>query len=201
MKKELRIVGKGLNRVDGLAKVLGTAKYASDLKRPDMLIGKALFSKFPHAIIKSIDVSKAVKLEGVEVVMTAKDLPGKNGYGMIVQDKPVIAEGKTKFEGDAVALVAAKTEEIAKKALELIEVEYEVLQAYDDPREAMKEDALVIHENHPLAEKGNILTVINLDKGDVDKAFAEADIVIENYYETPMVEHCYFGKRCVYCRT
>lgn len=191
MKKELHIVGMGLNRVDGLAKALGTAKYTSDFKRPDMLIGKALFSKFPHAIIKNIDVSKAEKLEGVVVVMTAKDLPGRNGYGIIVPDKPVIADGKTKYEGDPVALVAAITEDIAQKALALIEVEYEVLQAYDDPREAMKEDAIQIHENHPSVDKGNILTVVNLGKGDVDKAFAEADIVIENYYETPMVEHCY----------
>jgi CO/xanthine dehydrogenase Mo-binding subunit len=177
--------------VDGVAKVLGQAKYAADLKRKDMLIGRALFAKYPHAIIKSIDVSKAAQLEGVAAVMTAKDLPGRNGYGILVPDKPVIADGKTKYEGDPVALVAAVSEEIAEQALKLIEVDYEPLPAYDDPREAMKEGALKIHENHPAAEKGNILCVLKLDRGDVEKAFAEADIVIENDYETPMVEHCY----------
>ena len=188
---KLDIVGQRKTRVDGIAKVLGQAKYTADLKRKDMLIGKALFAKYPHAIIKAIDVSKAAQLEGVVAVMTAKDLPGRNGYGILVPDKPVIADGKTKYQGDPVALVAAVSAEIAQKALDLIEVDYEPLPAYDDPREAMKESAIKIHENHPAAENGNILCLLKLDRGDVEKAFAEADIVIENDYETPMVDHCY----------
>jgi CO/xanthine dehydrogenase Mo-binding subunit len=188
---DLRIVGERKNRVDGIAKALGQAKYTADLKRKDMLIGKALFAKYPHAIIKKVDVTKAAQLEGVHTVMTARDLPGRNAYGVLVPDKPVIADSKTRYEGDPVALVAAISEEIARKALELIEVEYEPLPVYDDPREAMKPDAVRIHENHPAAEDGNILCVIKLDRGDIDKAFAEADIVLENDYETPMVDHCY----------
>lgn len=191
MVKGLGVVGGRLNRVDALAKALGTAKYTADMKRPDMLIGKALFAKYPHAVIKRIDVTKAEQLDGVFAVMTAKDLPGRNGYGIMCPDKPVIAADKTRYEGDPVALVAAIDEQTAQKALELIEVDYEVLPAYDDPREAMKETAVNIHENHPAAEKGNILLTINLNKGDVEKAFAEADIIIENDYETPIVEHCY----------
>jgi CO/xanthine dehydrogenase Mo-binding subunit len=188
---ELDVVGQRKNRVDGIAKVLGQAKYSADQKRKDMLIGKALFAKYPHAIIKAIDVSKAAQLEGVVAVMTAKDLPGRNGYGVLVPDKPVIAQGKTRYQGDPLALVAAVSAEIAQKALNLIEVDYEPLPAYDDPREAMKEGAIKIHENHPVAEDGNILCLLKLDRGNVEKAFAEADIVIENDYETPMVEHCY----------
>jgi CO/xanthine dehydrogenase Mo-binding subunit len=191
LKKELKVVGKRLERVEAIAKALGTAKYTADLKKDGVLIAKALFAKYPHAIIKSIDTSKAEALEGVVSVMTAKDLPGRNGYGILIPDKPVIAEKKTRYEGDPVALVAAVDEEIAQKALKLIEVEYEVLPVYDDPREAMKEDAIPIHENHPATDKGNILAVVKLDRGDVEKAFAEADVVIENLYETPMVEHCY----------
>lgn len=187
----LQIVGERLNRVDGLAKALGRAKYTADMKRKDMLIAKALFAKYPHAMIKRVDVSKAAMLDGVVTVMTAKDLPGRNAYGVLVPDKPVIAADKTRYEGDPVALVAAVSEEIAKQALKLIEVDYEPLPSYDDPREAMKKDAVKIHENHPVAEDGNILCVIKLDRGDVEKAFAEADIIIENDYETPMVEHCY----------
>ena len=188
---DLGIVGKKLTRVDAMAKVTGRAKYTADFKKEDMLIGKALFAKYSHAIIKNIDTSKAVELEGVLSVMTAKDLPGRNGYGILCPDKPVISEKKVTYEGDPVALVAAANEEIAKKALSLINVEYEVLKAYDDPREAMKEDAILIHEHHPAAEKGNILAVLKVDKGDIEKAFEEADIVIENLYETPMVDHAY----------
>jgi CO/xanthine dehydrogenase Mo-binding subunit len=192
MKKGLNIVGQSVARAEALAKATGRAKYTSDFKRGDMLVAKALWAKYPHALIKSIDTSAAEQLAGVAAVMTAKDLPGRNGYGILVPDKPVIADGKTRYEGDPVALVAAVTEEIATKALELIKVEYEILPAYDDPREAMKDDAVLIHPKHPAADKGNLLTVVKLDRGDVDKAFQEADIVIENYYETPMVEHCYF---------
>lgn len=198
MNRVLRIVGERLKRVDSLPKALGTAKYTADLiadlKKDAVLIGKALFAKYPHAIIERIDTSKAAQLEGVVAIMTSKDLPGRNGYGILVPDKPVIAEKKTKYEGDPVALVAAINEEIANKALKLIEVDYKVLPAYNDPREAMKKDAIPIHENHPSADKGNILTVVSLNKGDVEKAFAEADIIIENLYETPMVEHCYLER-------
>ena len=191
MAKELKVVGQRLVRSEALTKATGVARYTADYKRPDMLIGKALWAQYPHALIKSIDTSLAEQLAGVVVVMTAKDLPGRNGYGILVPDKPVIADKKTAYEGDPVALVAAVNEETANRALELIKVEYEVLPAYDDPREAIKEDAIVIHPNHPAAEKGNLLTVVRLDRGDVEKAFREADIVIENYYETPMVEHAY----------
>ncbi|MCG8482120.1 MAG: xanthine dehydrogenase family protein molybdopterin-binding subunit, partial [Clostridia bacterium] len=191
MEENLKVVGQRLNKVDARSKVLGTAKYTSDLKKDDMLIGKALFAKYPHAIIKSIDTTKAEQLDGVVAVMTAKDLPGRNGYGILCPDKPVIAEKKVKYEGDPVAVLAAVDEETAKKAMDAIVVEYEVLPAYDDPREAMAENALWIHESHPAAEKGNLLNTVNLDKGAVEKAFDEADMVIENAYETPMVEHCY----------
>jgi len=191
-KKELSVVGHNLNRVDALSKALGTAKYMSDKKWSDALVGKPLFAKHPHALIKNLDVSKATALEGVAVVMTAKDLPGKNSYGLIIPDKPVIADVKTKYQGDVIALVAAVNAEIAQQALELIEVEYELLPVYDDPRKAMEDDAVDIHDSHPLKDKGNRLQSVVVKRGDVEKAFAEADILIENYYETPTQEHCYF---------
>ena len=187
----LNSVGKRITRTDAVAKATGRAFYTADMKKCDMLIGKPLFAAYPHAIIKSIDTSEALKVPGVVTVMTAKDLPGRNGYGIICPDKPVIAEKKAKYEGDPVALVAAVSEEAALAALKLIRVDYEPLAAYDDPREAMKEGAVPIHENHPAAEKGNLLLTIKLDRGDVEKAFAEADVIIDNNYETPMVEHCY----------
>ncbi len=196
MKEDFNVVGKRVKRAEAIAKATGRLRFTSDLKRDDMLVAKALFAKYPHAIIKKIDTTKAEQLEGVEAVMTAKDLPGRNGYGILSQDKPVIAEKKVKYEGDPVALVAAVNEEIAKEAVKLIEVEYEVLKAYDDPREAMKDDAILIHENHPDAEKGNLLLTIRQNKGDVEKAFAEADIIIEDEYETPMLDHTYLEADC-----
>lgn len=191
MKNQLSCVGHSAIRSDAIAKVTGAAKYTPDLIRPDMLVAKALFAKYPHALIKSIDTSKAEALEGVAAVMTAKDLPGRNSYGPMVQDKPVIAEKKVCYEGDPVAILAAVNEQTALFALSLIEVEYEVLPAYDDPREAIKDDAVVIHPNTPFAEKGNLLTTVSVDCGDVDEAFAKADIIIENDYETPMLDHTY----------
>jgi len=92
---------------------------------------------------------------------------------------------KTRYEGDPVAILAAETEEAARKAVELVRVEYEPLPVYDDPREAMEDGATLIHEKHPVAERGNLLTTVALDCGDVEKAFAEAAVVIENDYETP----------------
>lgn len=190
--QELRYVGHNVIRSDAKAKVTGTAIYAEDMLRPGMLVAKALWPKYPHALIKSIDTSKAAALEGVAAVMTAKDLPGRNSYGPMVQDKPVIAEDKVCYEGDPVAILAAVDEETALKALSLIEVEYEVLPAYDDPREAIKDDAVIIHPNSTFAEKGNLLTTVAVNTGDVDAAFATCDIIIENDYETPMVDHAYF---------
>jgi CO/xanthine dehydrogenase Mo-binding subunit len=93
--------------------------------------------------------------------------------------------------GDPVALVAAVNERVAKRAVKLIKVEYEVLPVLDDPREAMKDDAPLVHENHEKADRGNILAEMKLECGNVDQAFKEADLVIENYYETPMVDHAY----------
>ncbi|MDR1777336.1 MAG: xanthine dehydrogenase family protein molybdopterin-binding subunit [Desulfovibrio sp.] len=189
--RKLRIVGQRELRTDAIAKATGRVRFTADMRRKDMLTGKALFAAYPHALIKNIDVSEALRVPGVVTVMTAKDLPGRNGYGVMIQDKPVIVESKTHYEGDAVALVAAVSDEAAREALRRIKVDYELLPAYDDPREAMKEGAVRIHENHPVAEDGNILVTLKLDRGDVEEAFAQADIIIENDYETPIVEHCY----------
>lgn len=189
-------IGQRVTRVDGLAKATGQARFTTDMKRAHMLVAKALFAKHPHALINSIDTTAAEQLEGVVAVMTAKDLPGKNGYGIMCADKPVIAADKTHYEGDPVAIVAAVDEATALRAVSLIRVDYTVLPAYDDPRIAMREDAMPIHTSHPAAEQGNILLSSKLDRGDVDKAFADADIVIENDYETPMVEHCYLEPDC-----
>lgn len=191
--KPLNIVGQRCLRPDSLSKVTGAAKYTADIlsTRKDVLVAKALYPPFGHALIKRIDTSKARVLDGVEAVMTAKDLPGTNRYGGIVHDKPVLAENKVIYEGDAVAIVAARDLKTAELAISLIEVEYEPLEVYDDPREMLKEGAPLIHENHPLSKNTNISDTCRVEKGDIEKAFSEADIIIDNYYETPMLDHAY----------
>ncbi len=181
----LSIVGQPLNRTDSLLKVTGRLNFGADYPEDGFLHGKILRSPLPHALIKSIHVEKAKKLPGVVAVLTAKDVPGRNGFGAIIPDQPVICGDKVRFVGDGVALVAAENERIAEEALSLIEVDYEPLPAVFDPMEALKEDAPKIHE------KGNLLSYNKLRKGDVEKGFASADVILERTYKVPFLEHAY----------
>jgi CO/xanthine dehydrogenase Mo-binding subunit len=182
---ELAVAGQSLPRTDALLKVTGRLKYGADYEQEGFLHGKILRSPHPHALIRSIRTEKAKALPGVAAVLTAKDVPGRNGFGAIIPDQPVICGDKVRFVGDAVALVAAETERIAHQALELIEVEYESLPAVLDPREALKDDAPKIHE------KGNLLSYNKLRKGDLDKGWAAAEVTIERTYRVPFLEHAY----------
>lgn len=181
----LSIVGQPLNRTDSFLKVSGKLNFGADYSEEGFLHGKILRSPFPHALIKSIRVEKAKQLPGVVAVLTAKDVPGRNGFGAIIPDQPVICGDKVRFVGDGVALVAAESEKIAEEALSLIEVNYEPLPAVFDPIEALKEDAPKIHE------KGNLLSYNKLRKGDVEKGFASADVILERTYKVPFLEHAY----------
>jgi CO/xanthine dehydrogenase Mo-binding subunit len=182
---ELAVAGQSVARTDDPLKVTGKLKYGADYPQEGFLHGKILRSPHPHALIKSINTQKAKGLEGVVAVLTAKDVPGRNGFGAILPDQPVICGDKVRFVGDGVALVAAETEQIAQEALALIEVEYEPLPAVFDPREALKEDAPKIHE------KGNLLSYNKLRKGDVEKGFEQADVILERTYKVPFLEHAY----------
>jgi nicotinate dehydrogenase large molybdopterin subunit len=182
---ELAVAGQSLTRTDDPLKVTGKLKFGADYAHEGFLHGKILRSPYPHALIKSIDTKKAEDLEGVVAVLTAKDVPGRNGFGAIIPDQPVICGDKVRFVGDGVALVAAETEQIAQEALALIAVEYEPLPAVFDPREAMKEHAPKIHE------RGNLLSYDKLRKGDVDKGFDQADVILERTYQVPFLEHAY----------
>ncbi|MCF8034732.1 MAG: xanthine dehydrogenase family protein molybdopterin-binding subunit [Desulfarculaceae bacterium] len=183
--KPLTVAGTSIGRRDDPLKVTGKLKYGADYSAEGFLFGKILRSPHAHALIKSINVKKAQELEGVAAVLTAEDLPGRNGFGAIIPDQPVICGDKVRFVGDGVALVAAETETIAHQALKLIEVEYEPLPGIFDPRDAMAEDAPKIHEG------GNILSDDKMVKGDVDAGFAEADVILERTYQVPFLEHAY----------
>jgi CO/xanthine dehydrogenase Mo-binding subunit len=163
---------------------------------PGMLYGKVLRSQHPSAKILSIDTSKAERLRGVKIVLTAKDVPQNESMTRFGQTHTmgggfeglyrVLADKKVHFMGEAVALVAAETEEIAERALKLIKVEYQPLPGVFDPIEAMKPDAPQVEEG-----KSNIITHFEVLKGDVEKGFSEADVIVENTYRVPFVDHAY----------
>ncbi len=193
---ELRVIGKPIPRHDALEKALGLTCYAADYSMPGMLYGKVLRSQYPSAKILSIDTSKAERLPGVKTVLTAKDVPRNETVSRFGQTHAVgggfeglyrvLANKKVQFMGEAVALVAAETEEIAERALKLIKVEYQPLPGVFDPIEAMKPDAPQVEEG-----KLNVITHYEVIKGDVKEGFSEADVIVKNTYRVPFVDHAY----------
>jgi CO/xanthine dehydrogenase Mo-binding subunit len=177
-------VGESIPRVDALEKVLGKALFAADLRMKGLFHMKVLRSDRPHARIREIITERAEVMEGVVRIFTHKDIPGKNRIGIINKDQPVLADQKVRFVGDPIALVVAYSEREAERALGEMRVEYEDLRPILDPEEALNSTTL-IHEN------GNLLYQRDIVKGDLEKGFSEADLVIEKTYSTSMLEHTY----------
>jgi xanthine dehydrogenase D subunit len=177
-------VGDNARRVDGVPKVAGAFQYGSDLWHEDMLWGFTLRSPHPFARIRSIDTSEAWSSAGVHAVLTAEDLPGKKTYGLEFSDQPVFAWDTVRFVGEPVAAVAAETLELARRAVDAIVVDYEVLPAVTDMERALDVDAPRIHE------AGNVVRHLQIVHGDPD---AEADVWVEGYYETAMQDQAALG--------
>ncbi len=197
---EPKHVGVAEPKVDAVKLAQGKPAFTADVEMRDMLVGKILRSPIAHGYIKRIDVSKARALPGVHAVLTYQDIP-RVVYSTAGQSDPipgpldfVSLDRKVRFVGDRVAAVAAETEEIACRALELIEVEYEELPAILDPRESMQPAAPVIHDEPDYVPFGdcdpqrNLAAHINIELGDVDAALAAADHVFEGEYEVPKVQ-------------
>ncbi|GAB6054355.1 molybdopterin-dependent oxidoreductase [Magnetospira thiophila] len=182
-----RFVGSNVRRIDAPGKVSGALKYAGDMVMPNMLHMQVLRSPRPHARIVCLDTSRAEALAGVEAVLTCADVPGIDGFGVFVHDQPIMARDKVRYVGEAVAAVVAEDIETAKQALRLIDVTYEDLPALFDPEQAMLPDAPQLHDSAP----GNLVKHIPICKGDPEQGFAEADVIIENTYQTQQVEHAY----------
>ena len=178
-------IGHSVPRIDALDKVLGRAVYSEDISFPNMLYGRVLRAGIPHATIEEIDTSKAKAMKGVMCVLTAKDIPGVNRYGIAFQDQYALAEDRVRYVGEPVALVAAETEEIAKDAIKAIHVRYRELPVITNPHQALAEGAPLIHE------KGNLLLHSKIRKGNVDLGFSQADVIVENTYRTHVVDHAY----------
>jgi len=199
---ELKIIGKSVVRPDAYDKVTGGKQYPVNFSLPGMLHAKLLRSPYPHAKILGIDTSAAQKLPGVKAVLTYKDVPQRPFtpvYFVPSQAKSmvldfVIMSDRVRWTGQPVAAVAAVTAEIARAALELIDVEYEELPAVFDPEEAMRDGAPQLWENTP----NNIAKNPVFAFGDLEAGFAEADHIFEGVYQTQRVHTCYMEPRvCV----
>jgi len=185
MSSHFSIIGKPTAMIDAAEKTTGAGKYTDDLSLPGMLIGKILHSPYPHARIKRIDTSRAEKLDGVVAVAVGTDAPNPFGILPVGHDEHALALDKVRYVGDNVACVAAISEAIAEKAIELIDVEYELLPAYFDPEESMKAQADLIHDNKP----GNLEKDYHHVFGDPDRGFAEADEIAEARFIANEVTH------------
>ena len=190
----MHAIGKSAKRVDAYSKVTGEALYPGDINLPDQAVMKILFANRPHAVIRSIDTSRTEALPGVIAVFTAKDVP-VNEYGLNIMDQPVLCgpgsskpfTDRVRFVGDQVALVVAESEAIATRGRDLISIDYEDLPVITDPKLAMQADALLLHPD----KDSNIFCHYRIRKGDVDAAFANAHVIIEGEYRTPVQEHAF----------
>ncbi|MGE0063719.1 MAG: molybdopterin-dependent oxidoreductase [Xanthobacteraceae bacterium] len=180
-------IGKNVRRIDAPSKVAGLLRYAGDMTMPGMLHVHVLRSPHAHAKILSIDTSAVEAMEGVEGVITCDDVPGVDGFGVFVHDQPVMARGKVRYVGEAVAAVAAEDPLTARRAAEAIKVVYEPLPAVFTAEDALGAGAPVLHDYAP----DNITTHIPIRVGDIEKGFAESDLVLDETYSTQAIEHAY----------
>jgi CO/xanthine dehydrogenase Mo-binding subunit len=201
---ELKCVGKSVVKIDALDKVTGKVKYSSEegLGVPGVLYGKVLFSPHAHARILNIDTSKASRVKGVRAILTGKDAP-EHRIGILIDDRHILCRERVRFIGDSVAAVAADSPEAAEEAAELIKVEYEVLPAIFDVEEAMKPDCpVILHPDLPSYNRPaynylgfdlpgpNVHTHHKIRRGDVEKGFEQADVIVENRFQNDRIIHC-----------
>ena len=187
-------VGESVQRLDAKGKVTGETQYPGDINLPNQVFMKILFADRPHAIIKGIDTQAAEAVKGVVAVFTACDVP-VNEYGLIMPDQPVLCgpgsnkpfADRVRFVGDQLALVIAENESIDDHARKLIEVEYEDLPVVTNPIESRDDTDLLIHPDRD----SNVFCHYRIRKGEIDSAFEEADVIVEQVYHTPAQEHAY----------
>ena len=163
------------------------------LPQSSMLHAVALFSAHPYATVLTLDTSRAAAMPGVVAVLTAKDVPGRNAQGIIIPHQPVFVPvgERVRSISDVLALVVAESEEIARAAVAQVHVQYSVLEGVFSPQEALAPDAPILHPPRPGDRPSNVMYGTHVEKGDVEAAFAQADVVVEGTFRTPFVEHAY----------
>jgi xanthine dehydrogenase D subunit len=177
-------IGESVHRVDAVPKVKGAFQYSSDVWAEGMLWGHTVRSPYPHARIRAIHIARALALPGVHAILLARDVPGRKTYGLEFADQPVLAEDRTRYEGEPVAILAASDPETARRAAEAVGVDYELLPAVTDMEAALRPDAARVHDF------GNVLRHIRIVHGDPD---AGADVWVDGYYETAMQDQAPLG--------
>ena len=184
---ELAVVGQPVPRIDGAMKTSGLQRFGADYYMPGMLYLKTVRSPHPHARVLKIDGSEALKRPGVVAVITAADIKGMNRHGLAGPNRPSLIPigDNVRYVGDPVALVAAETLELAEEAALLVKVDYQPLPAVFDPEEALTPGAPILNYDRD----DNLVSDYHMERGDVGKALAEADVVIENTYSVPTQEH------------
>lgn len=196
-------IGKSIINIDGIKKATGDLKYVDDLKMPNMLYAAIKRSPYAHAKILNVDLSKALKLEGVKVIITGKDVPKK--VGSHLADKTFLASNKVRHVGEGVVAVAAESEEIARKAVSLINIDYEPLEHVTNAKLAMKEDSPLVHPKFHTYKKAPVLNSIEntnvcehfkLRKGDIKEALKKADYIFEREFYVPHIQHSAMENHC-----
>ena len=187
-----KVVGRNKIRPDAVEKVTGDAIYTDDLEFDNMLYAHVKRAGVPHAFLKKLDISKAQNLPGVVAVLTADDIPAERNHGLVVFDWPVMVGigERVRYVGDALAIVAAESQEIAEQAVALIEAEFEEQTVIKDAVQSYQPDAPQLHES------GNLLKHIKVRKGNMDKGFADADIVLEHTFHTAITDHAFLEPEC-----
>ncbi len=187
-----KTVGHSHLRPEAVEKVTGKAIYTDDLVFDGMLYAKARRAMIPHGFLTKLDISKAKALPGVVSVLTAADIPGEKTHGLVIYDWPVMVGigERVRYVGDALAIVAAESQKIADQASALIEAEFDLQPVITNPVQARQEGVPQIHE------KGNLLKHIKVRKGDMDKGFAESDVILEHTFHTPTTDHAFIEPEC-----
>jgi 4-hydroxybenzoyl-CoA reductase alpha subunit len=191
--RKFSVIGKPLTKIDAMAKCTGETRYADDFSLPRTIYAKLLRSPHPHARLRSISTERAASLDGVHAVITGRDLPEKFGIMPSTQDEEALVVEKVRYVGDPVAAVAASTETLAEKALELIDVEYEILKPVLSIEEAL---AQVDNRIHSWNRYANVQKAVSLEFGDMEKGFEGADHIYEDTFffqgntHLPMEQYC-----------
>jgi CO/xanthine dehydrogenase Mo-binding subunit len=186
------VVGRSVVRTDALDKVLGRAKFTADYVPRDTAVVKVVRSPHPHALIQGINASPALELPGVQMVLTAADIPGENQIGYALPDQPFLNDVKTHFVGDPVALIVATNESSAIEGADAVRVKYSPLPHVLDTTDALVDGAPLVHEG------GNVALTTRIRKGSIEKGFSEAEVVVEDLYDTPYQDHMYMEPEAAY---
>jgi selenium-dependent xanthine dehydrogenase len=187
-----KVVGHSHLRPEAVEKVTGLAKYTDDLVFDGMLYAKARRAMVPHAFLTKLDISKAKVLPGVVSVLTAEDIPAEHNHGLVIYDWPVMVGigERVRYVGDAIAIVAAETQEIAEQASALVEAEFDLQPVITNPVQARQDGVPQLHE------KGNLLKHIKVRKGDMEQGFAQSDVVLEHTFHTAITDHAFLEPEC-----